>query len=206
VTDWAAYRQAVFGDPYMVWHDGADFSEIARRFREDPGLVLRMLRAGIRENDAVAAEAARNLEPTEDQVAAIAELLEEELPAATGGTRSEIATSLHTLGGPAELAQHVVDVLLGADHWGVRLEAAIRLAGFAPTPALVEAAEAGVRDDDYLVRFHSANTLLRWAGRDEDISDDEELFGLLVDDAGPDGWARVAERLAREVPVPPVTA
>jgi hypothetical protein len=56
----------------------------------------------------------------------------------------------------------------------------------------------GVRDGEYLVRYHSANTLLRWAGRTDDISDDE-LFALLVDDAGPDGWAVVAERLAAAV-------
>jgi hypothetical protein len=196
LSEWAAFRQEVFGDPYLVWHDGADFGEIAARFRDDPTLVLRMLRAGIEEDDAVAAEAARHLEPSPEQVAELRGLLEQELGSASGGTRSELATSLHALGGPAELARHVVDVLLGVDHWGVRLDAAIRLASFAPTPELVEGAAAGVRDADYLVRFHSANTLLHWAGRTGDISEDRELFGLLVDDGGPEGWAEVARRLS----------
>jgi len=202
VSEWADYRLAVFGEPYLVWHDGADFDEIAGRYAADPALVLRMLRAGIREGDALAAEAARHLEPSEAQVAELRALLEEELPAASGGTRSEIATSLHALGGPAEMAQHVVDVLLGVDHWGVRIDAAMRLASFAPTATLVEAAAAGVRDPDYLVRFHCANTLLHWAGRTGDISEDDELFGLLVDDGGPEGWAEVARRLSDAVPRP----
>ncbi len=31
VSAWADYRLEVFGEPYMVWHDGPDFNEIARR-------------------------------------------------------------------------------------------------------------------------------------------------------------------------------
>jgi hypothetical protein len=199
---WADFRREVFGEPYMVWHDGPMFDEIARVYRDDPELVLRMLRAGLSEGDDVAAQAARNLEPTEEQLPAIVALLEAALPTAGGGARSEIATSLHALGGPGELAQHVVDVLLGPDHWSVRIDAAMQLAHFAPTPDLVAAAAAGVSDPEYLVRYHSANTLLRWAGRDGVISDDPELFALLVDDGGPDGWAEAAGRLAAEVPGP----
>ena len=71
-----------------------------------------------------------------------------------------------------------------------------------PTADLVAAVAEGVRDPEYLVRYHSANTLLRWAGRTEEISDDDELFGLLVDDAGAQGWAEVAERLAAAVTLP----
>jgi hypothetical protein len=76
----------------------------------------------------------------------------------------------------------------------------MRLKAFPPTAALVAAVAEGVRDEEYLVRFHCANTLLRWAGRTEDVSDDDELFRLLVDDAGPEGWAEAARRLASAVP------
>jgi len=93
----------------------------------------------------------------------------------------------------------VVEVLASTVHWGIRIDAAIRLQAFPPTPALVAAVARGVRDQEYLVRYHCANTLLRWAGRDEDISDDPELFGMVVDDAGLAGWAQVAERLAAAV-------
>ena len=126
-------------------------------------------------------------------------MLEAALPRSSGEARTEIATSLHALGGPAELAEHVVEVMLGRDHWGVRLNAAIRLAGFAPTPELVEAAASGVRDEHYLVRFHSANTLLRWAGWEHEVWKDEELFAMISDDAAPAAWAQAAERLAAAV-------
>jgi hypothetical protein len=202
---WADFRLEVFGEPYMVWHDGPYFPPIVDKYAEDPGLVVRELVAGIAEGDSLAAQACRELgELTEVQRSELVALLEKALPSSYGGTRSEIATSLHALGASSisteDLAQEVCDVLLGVDHWGVRLDAAMRLTQFTATPRLVEAAAAGVRDAEYLVRFHSANTMLRWAGRDIDISDDDELFRLLVDDAGPEGWAEVARRLSAGLP------
>ena len=184
----------------MVWHDGPDFDEIARRYAADPAGVLALVRLGIGESDSVAAEACRHLDATPEQVPAIVAMLEELLPESYGGTRTEIAASLHALGGsPDDLGAEIARVLRSPDHWGVRLDAARRLAEFAPSPDLVAAAADGVRDDDYLVRYHSANTLLHWAGRTGDISEDDELFGLLVDDAGREGWAQVADRLAAAV-------
>lgn len=76
-------------------------------------------------------------------------MLEAAMPSASGATRSEVATSLHALGGSAELPTEVTNVL-GAEHehWGVRLDAARLLASFDPTPELVEAVAAGVRADE----------------------------------------------------------
>lgn len=201
---WADFRLEVFGEPYLVWHDGPDFDLISRAYRDDPALVLRELEAGIAEGDPLAAQACSHLGAPEEDRERIVAVLERALPSSASGTRTEIAASLHALGvsnrSTEQLAEEICDVLLSPDHWGVRLDAAMRLAAFAPTPRLVEAAAAGVRDPEYLVRFHSANTLLRWAGRPGDISDDAELFRLLVDDAGAGGWADVARRLAAAVP------
>jgi hypothetical protein len=203
---WTAFREAMFGEPYLVWHDGPDFTLIADRYAGDPELVQRELAAGIAEGDALAAQACRELGASDEQKPALVELLERALPSSSSGTRTEIATSLHALGSSShsteDLAQEVCDVLLGVDHWGVRLDAAMRLASFAPTARLVEAAAAGVRDEEYLVRYHCANTLLQWAGRPADISADDELFRLLVDDGGPEGWAEVARRLSEAVHLP----
>ncbi len=86
-----------------------------------------------------------------------------------------------------------------SQHWGVRLDAARRLAAFDPAPELVDALARGVRADDYLVRYHSATTLTRWAGGDAEVSDDEDLFSLVVDEAGPAGHARAADVLVARV-------
>ena len=200
--DWAAYRQEAFGDPYLVWHDGPDFAEFRERFAADPDLATRMLRAGIAEGDALAAQTPRELTLTDQQRAVFVDLLTAALPAAEAGVRLEAGASLYVLTGDPTWSAPVAEVLGSGLFWGVRIDAAIRLAAFPPTADLVAVLALGVRDPEYLVRYHSANTLLRWAGRTEEVSDDEELFGLLVDGVGPEGWAVVAGRLAAGVPLP----
>lgn len=201
-TGWAAYRQEAFGEPYMVWHDGPDFAEFRARFAADPELATRMLEEGIAEGDALAAQTPRELSLTEEQRAGFVTMLTEAMPAAGAGVRVEGGATLFALTGDPAWSAPVVEVLASPVFWSFRIDAAIRLKEFPPTPGLVAAVAAGVRDPEYLVRYHCANTLLRWAGRSEDVSDDEDLFGLLVDDAGAEGWAVVAERLAAAVPLP----
>jgi len=203
MSKWSQFRREVFGEPYMVWHDGADFTNVARRYAEDPDSVLALLKLGIGKNDEVAAQACRHLDPSPEQVPLIVDMLEAALPRSSGSARIDIAASLHAIGAsrhsPEELAQEICSVLQSRRSWGVRLDAAIRLAEFAPTTRLVEAASAGVRDKEYLVRFHSANTLMRWAGWDHEVWKDEELFSLIRSDAAPAQWARAADRLAAAV-------
>lgn len=200
-SEWAAYRQEAFGEPYLVWHDGPDFYVFRERFAADPALATRMLLAGIEEGDALAAQTPRELTLTEEQRAGFVAMLREALPGANAGVRLEAGASLFTLTGDPAWSAPVMEVLTSTVHWSVRIDAAIRLKVFPPTPALVAGLAEGVRDPEYLVRYHSANTLLRWAGRTEEVSDYKELFGLLVDEAGPDGWAVVAQRLAAAVPL-----
>lgn len=197
--DWSAYRHEAFGEPYLVWHDGPDFAEFRDRFAADPDLATRMLRAGIAEGDALAAQTPRELTLTGEQREVFVEMLTEALPTSNGGVRLEAGASLFALTGDPGWSGPVAEVLDSALFWGVRIDAAIRLEAFPPTTELVSTLARGVRDPEYLVRYHSANTLLLWAGRTEDVSDDQELFGLLVDSAGPDGWAAVADRLAAAV-------
>ena len=199
MSEWADYRQESFGDPYLVWHDGPDFTEFQARFAADPELATRMLAAGLAEGDALAAQAPRELSLSPERRAGFVRLLTEALPTAHAGVRLEAGATLFALTGSPEWSAPVVEVLASAEHWGVRIDAAIRLKAFPPTPELVVAVAAGVRDGEYLVRFHCATTLLRWAGRRGDIADDAELFALVVDDAGPEGWAQAAQRLSAAV-------
>jgi hypothetical protein len=85
------------------------------------------------------------------------------------------------------------------------MTAAIALARFAPTPDLATALGRAVCDEQYLVRFHAANTLLRYARprRPADVCEHRKLFDLIADprDEAPAArderarWQRAAEEL-----------
>lgn len=199
MSAWSDFRLEVFGEPYYVWHDGPDFTEVARRYAADPAGVTALLGLGLAQGDALAAETCRHLEVAGTGRAEVVALLRRHA-SATGALATEVAASLHALGeDAAEQAAAITAVLHTGDFWGVRMDAARRLAAFAPTPALVAALARAVQDEDYLVRFHAATTLRAWAGVTESLDRDHELFGLVAGKADPDGWARAAERLADAV-------
>jgi hypothetical protein len=54
---WSDFRRQTFGDPYLVWHDGADFTVLRQRWDTDPQHVESMLRTGLTEADPLAAQA-----------------------------------------------------------------------------------------------------------------------------------------------------
>ncbi|GIG99994.1 HEAT repeat domain-containing protein [Plantactinospora mayteni] len=188
-VEWQHWRRGVFGDPYLVWHDGPDFTWLLTVAGDEPEVVARMLGAGIAERDPLAAQsiatlAGDGLAPPDAEA-----LLRAALPGASGTFKVRVAQALHVLTGDEAWAEPVVSVLADGAHWGDRIDAAMALAGFAPTPGLVDALAAAVRERHYLVRYHAANTLLRYAGRRPDISDHPTLFGLICsgnDDPEPD--------------------
>jgi hypothetical protein len=54
--EWARWRRDIFGDPYLVWHDGPDFTALLNAGRSDPETVTRMLAAGVHDGDPLAAQ------------------------------------------------------------------------------------------------------------------------------------------------------
>lgn len=193
MQSWQDFRQDAFGDPYLVWHDGPDFEVFRDRWRTDPDRTQALLGEGLGQQDPLAAQAIGELGE-----AAAPDLIDT-LTAAASGASGDFAVSaaaaLHRLTGDESWSAPVVAVLLGGDFWGVRLNAAMALAHFAPTIELIAAAMQGVQSDDYLVRYHSANTLLRWAQLPADISEHPD-FALITDDANPADHARAAAGLA----------
>lgn len=179
MSEWSDFRLDAFGEPYMVWHDGPDFSVLRERWRTDSVLVERMLRLGLAEDDPLAAEAVGELGLT-----AFAPELEDLVLRSSDTTRVRLATALRVLTGDQRWSRVLVEVLLGRDHWSTRLDAAIALRHFAPTMELIAALVRGVEDPEYLVRYHAANSLLAWAGRQEDIADTPE-FPLIVETSTP---------------------
>lgn len=191
--EWAAFREEMFGTPYMVWHDGPDFTVICAEYRIDPERVERMLLRGIADQDPVAADTIRHLELDEAAGQRFAERLLAQPAAGTMAVR--VSESLAALTGDERFASRIAQVLTEPVHWGERIDAAMSLRHFAPTEELITALERGVRDEDNLVRHHSAESLLHFAhDAQPEISDHDAQFRVLIAD-DPDGWARLAREL-----------
>ena len=203
---WTRWRDDVFGDPYLVWHDGPDFRRLSKRARSAPDDVARMLAAGLDADDPLAAQSICALNDNGLAPAGTEALLRGAVSRATGTFLVQVAQALHALTGDESWATPIAAVLVSDAFWGVRIDAATALTGFAPTPELVETLARGVRDEEYLVRYHCANTLLRYAGRKKDLWDYRSLFDLVATpaegeptDADRAKWAEATNRLVRSV-------
>ncbi|MEO8261021.1 MAG: hypothetical protein ABI566_00515 [Pseudolysinimonas sp.] len=193
---WADVRNDLYGSPYMVWHDGPAFSGLRDAWRTEPEALLEQLIVGMGEGDALAAESFAELEPapTGDTLTRVVDMLEQHLPTSPPGAQVQIALTLLRLTADQSWARHIGDVLDAPLHWSTRIDAAIALRRVDPSPDLTAVLVRGVQADDYLVRYHSAGTLRRWAGLG-DIEEDDALFTELVKDADPAAWATVATAL-----------
>lgn len=196
---WAQYREEAFGEPYLVWHDGPDFAVFQDRWAADPALAARMLLAGVAEGDALAARTIRELELTPDQRSHFTATLLAASVLHTGASRIAAARSLYELTGDAGSASAIAEELNAPRFWSDQLDAALALRDFPPTADLVTSLSRAIREnEEYLVRYHASNTLLRWSGSDHEIEDEAPLFGLLVGE-DPAGWGRVADDLTARV-------
>ncbi len=196
---WTSWRNGVFGDPYMVWHDGPDFTRLVGLARSTPAEVARMLTAGVEAGDPLAAQSIAALADADLVPDGAEALLRAVAPTATELMLVRVAQALHVLTGEESWATPIATVLTSEAFWGVRIDAAMALAAFTPTPALLDALARGVRDDEYLVRYHSANTLLRYAGDSKEISDHPDLFDKVTSDADAAGRAELADQLTSAI-------
>jgi hypothetical protein len=159
---WTAWRNDVFGDPYLVWHDGPDFDRLLKLARSAPAEVARMLAAGLAEADPVAALSFIALADEGLAPDGAAESLRAAAPAATDTFLVRLAQAMLVLTGEQSWGERVASVLASDAFWGVRIDAAMALAHFAPTPELVEILTEATGDTDDLVSYHAKNTLRRY--------------------------------------------
>jgi HEAT repeat protein len=196
--DWRTWRDDVFGDPYLVWHDGPDFRRLLTLPADE---VARMLPSGIAAEDPVAAQAIHALADAGKAPGGAEELLRTAATTATETFLVRVARALHALTGDESWANPIASVLTSNAFWGVRIDAAIALGWFTPTPALIETLGRGVRDEEYLVRCHCANTLLRYASRAKrlshirDVTDRPTLFAKIASNNDPGRWREAAAQL-----------
>jgi hypothetical protein len=155
-VEWTDWRQDVFGDPYLVWHEGTDLEQLTHRPLDE---VTRMLQLGLRAGDHVAAQAYGHLSGLGRAPEDPETLLRSVVATAEGAFLVAVAQALHVVTGDEEWAKPVVAVL-GSNEEHVSYKAAIALNDFESTPYVVEALRAAVRTGEYLTRYH-AEALLR---------------------------------------------
>lgn len=186
---WAAWKEATFGTPYMIWHDGLDVGAVTRQRGAAREEARAMLRLGLSLGDSHAAEALAALGDASE-----AEAMRALLATAHGTERVRLALALHAVRPDPSLAGELVAVLQSPVHWGTRVDAAIGLrhfAGAADEAALL----AAVADPEYLVRYHACESLLARRGvRPGELMRHAEVFSRIC---GPDDRAPTDEDLAR---------
>ncbi|XVU29789.1 hypothetical protein ACQPZJ_22700 [Actinoplanes sp. CA-054009] len=196
--EWQRWRREVFGDPYLVHHNGPDFTGLLTAVRADPRTVERMLRAGLSAGDPLAAQSFTALAAAGRAPADAVSYLRGALHGAAGAMRIRVAEALYTITGDPSWSRPIVGVLSAAPSEFARLDAAIALARFPPDGALVTALAAAVADPEYLVRYHAASTLLRYAGDRRPPESVPSLFDRLTA-AAEDQWRSAADELAARV-------
>ena len=162
-----------------------------------------MLVAGLNAGDPLAAQsiaalAGSGLTPEDSQA-----LLRAAIAGASGTFLVRLAQALHSTTADQSWANPIASVLTAARHWGERVDAAIALAEFDPTRHLIQALARAICDPEYLVRYHAANTLLRYAGRTQKVSDLPEILTKINTPATGQpsaadraAWQRAADQLS----------
>lgn len=205
---WNAWRDEVFGDGYLVWHEGADTDASTARWRRDPEGTATALVLGLAADDHVAAEAVEAFArsggaPGPDVTAAVVAASASDRPPTV---RVAAAMAAYCVTGDPAFVGVLVEVLL---HRGVtdrhgfeaspRATAARLLAGVPATRQVADAlADAVAHDPDYLVRYPAVQSLLTFAGADPQLR--QPTVETLSERGTPAGRAALARDLRRRVP------
>jgi hypothetical protein len=200
----------VFGDPYLVWHDGADFTALLKAARADPARVACMLFGGVSAGDPLAAESIAVLARAGMTPEGSERLLRHAVATASGTFVVRLAEALLVLTADQAWASPIASVLATGRHWPERIDAAIALGAFDPNPQLVRALAAAVCDQEYLVRYPAARTLLGYAREGLKLTDFPDISTKIsssatgrptaVDRAGWQDAAAVLSRIALRPP------
>lgn len=109
---WTDFRLEAFGEPYMVWHDGPDFSVFQQRALADPATVEIVLAEGLAENDPLAAQSIAEADFDDEIERRMIPLLTEALDRTNTTFRVRVAEALIRLTGTQTWSAAIVDVLL----------------------------------------------------------------------------------------------
>lgn len=195
-ASWSQFRLGTFGEPYLVWHNGPDYSAFDELWAADPQFVELALLDGLAQRDPLAPQAISRLPLSDRSRETFVRRLSEHVGARPVGYHLRVTEALFRLTGDESWSSQILRVLLGAGFWSDRFDAAMALSSFCPTDEIVEALSTCVQDPDYLVRYHAANTLLGYAGLVPDVTAHYFFFSRIRSRSTPADWAEAAEGLA----------
>jgi HEAT repeat protein len=153
-SDFSAFYESFFGDPYMAWHDGLDTEALERLQGVERDEAERLLIDALDSGDYRPAAGLAVLRSS----GAMAKL-KELLPTTSGDERIQVARALWHTETYAPAVDAVIDELQHYPFWGSRMNAAIALREM-KTPAAVAALRQALHDPQDLVRHHAAASLL----------------------------------------------
>ncbi len=177
----------------MEWHDGPCLEEVnsamASLSPEEQSMVSHITAERIKKGYTPYLGRAAELLGTEECKQALEKVLTEKpkSPAAANiagnllvmGKRDTASATLESIIGNSSLYwSHRVDALV---HLKIAFATCVDLCPAAEliTPGLQSALFKALSDDDYLVRYHAAEALLRISGSTTELSSDRELFELI---------------------------
>ncbi len=179
-TEYQTWFTNTFGDAYSVWHDGLATEMVTGLTGEPRAQAVRMLLFGVTSKDGHAAQALGEMGETSALPSLRAALADNE----SADSRVKIALAINKLSSRQDdEANQLISVLGTQDiHWGPKIDAAMGLRQFRSQDTENALFRAVERDDEYLVKYHSCESLLvRWGIQPPSISSHATIFALICD-------------------------
>ncbi|MFX1450956.1 MAG: HEAT repeat domain-containing protein [Promethearchaeota archaeon] len=161
---------------YEQWHDGVNYDVVLYLEGEEREEAEDILIESVKKGD---------MWPTKGLAALKSKkalsVLKEKIKKSWGSERIRIAEAIETIEGSGQYIPVIIDELLRGPSPYTRLEAAMVLRKF-PTPDVINALFEGIMDPDYLVRYHSSDSLLDIHGFEPEVSNFPDIFKLICSD------------------------
>ncbi len=195
-------------DPYIEWHDGPCLGEVDSALEnlgeednaEAADLVAERLEAGYSQYLGRAAE----LLGGERSMDALSRIMKRTDSAAA----ADAAGNLLASGRPEEAMKTLMRIVSGTSlGWSDRINALVNFKTALGkivsvkerisllTPKFRGVILSAVKDDEYLVRYHAAEAILRVCGDSANIADKKDLFSLICGNSAPSDKPGEADRI-----------
>jgi len=175
--NWEIFMNEFFErNSYMQWHDGID-----------PSVLLQLSKEELAEAEDLLIESVKNggMWPTVGLATIKSKkaipVFKEKLKTSKGVLKIRIADALENIEGAGDYIPILIEELRENPSPYDRLKAAMNLGDYS-TNIVIEALYDALLDSDYLVRYHSANSLLKIHNmRPDNISKYEKIFQNLIE-------------------------